>query len=80
MKGWDIMLGLIIGLMILTCMLGIGFKLTGALLAACIWLFIEIPIAFAVWVIGIVCCCTIILIPVGLGLFKVALKLLIPGI
>lgn len=74
------MLGLIIGLMILTALLGIGFKLTGALLAACIWLFIEIPIAFAVWIIGIVCCCTIILIPVGLGLFKVALKLLLPGI
>lgn len=74
------MLSFIIGLMILTCMLGIGFKVTGALLSACIWLFIEIPIAFAVWVIGIVCCCTIILIPVGLGLFKAALKLLIPGI
>ncbi len=74
------MLSFIIGLMILTCMLGIGFKLTGALLSACIWLFIEIPLAAIVLAIGIVCCCTIILIPVGLGLFKTSIKLLLPGI
>ena len=74
------MLGFIVGLMILSCMLGIAFKLTGALLAACIWLFIEIPLATMILVLGIVCCCTIILIPIGFGLFKAAIKLLIPGI
>ena len=74
------MLSFIIGLMFLTCLLGIGFKLTGALLSACIWLFIEIPLAAVIFGIGVFCCCTIILIPAGLGLFKTALKLLIPGI
>ena len=74
------MLSFIIGLMFLTCLLGIGFKLTGALLSACIWLFIEIPLAAVIFSIGVFCCCTIILIPAGFGLFKTALKLLIPGI
>lgn len=74
------MLGFLFGLMVLTCMLGIGFKLTGALLSACIWLFIEVPLAAVAWVIGSLCCCTIILIPAGIGLFKTGFKLLIPGI
>ena len=74
------MLGFVIGLMILTCILGIAFKLTGALLAACIWLFIEIPLAAMIFVFGLICCCTIILIPIGFGLFKAAIRLLIPGI
>lgn len=74
------MLGFIIGLMFLTFMLGIGFKITGALLSACIWLFIVVPLAAVIWVLGIICCCTIILIPVGIGLFKAGFRLLVPGI
>lgn len=74
------MLVFLIGLALLSCLLWLGFKLTGALLSACIWLFVEVPLSFAVWGIGLACCCTIILIPVGLWLFKTGFKLLVPGI
>ena len=74
------MFGFIVGLAVLVFMLWLGFKLTGALLAACIWLFIEVPLAFCAWTIGLVLCCTIILIPVGLWFFKTGFKLLVPGI
>ena len=72
------MFGVVFSLAILWCMLWIGFKLTGAIFAACIWLFIEVPLSFVVWAIGLVCCCTIILIPVGLWFFKLGLRMLIP--
>lgn len=74
------MLGFLIGIAILWCMLGIGFKLTGAIISACIWLFVAVPLSFVALGIGLVCCCTIILIPVGFWLFKVGIHLLIPGI
>ena len=74
------MLGFIVGLGFLTLMLWLGFKLTGALLSACIWAFIEVPLAFGAWGIGLILCCTIILIPVGIWFFKTGLKLLVPGI
>lgn len=60
-------------------MLWIGFKLTGALLAACFWLCIKIPLAVISFALGLVCCCTIILIPIGLFLFKAGIRFLIPG-
>lgn len=66
-------------LLILTVLLGIGFKLTGALLAALFWLCIKLPIACFVLALAIIFCCTIILIPVGIGLFKVGVRLLMPG-
>lgn len=74
------MLGFLFGLGFLSFMLWVGFKLTGALLSACFWLFIKVPLAFVAWGIGLICCCTIILIPVGLWFFKTGVKLLVPGI
>ncbi len=71
---------LIFTLAVITFLLWIGYKLTGAVLQACIWLFIKVPLAAVVAVLGLVCCCTLILIPIGLRLFKTALKLLIPGV
>ncbi|MBQ8592356.1 MAG: hypothetical protein IJ485_06400 [Lachnospiraceae bacterium] len=65
---------------LLSFLFWIGFKLTGAILATCFWLFIEVPLAFVAFVIGLVLCCTLILIPVGIGCFKTGFKLLIPGI
>ena len=70
---------LLLVLTILTVLLGIGFKLTGALLAALFWLCIKLPIACFVLALAIIFCCTIILIPVGIGLFKVGVRLLMPG-
>ncbi len=74
------MIGILIGLAFLCGMLWLGFKVTGALFAACFWLFIEVPLSLAMWAIGLACCCTLILIPVGLWLFKNGFKLLVPGI
>ena len=61
-------------LALLTFLLGLAFKLTGAVL----WVFIFLPIALVLWALAVVCCCTLILIPVGVFLFKAGMKLLIP--
>lgn len=66
-------------LAILTFLLWLGFKITGALLSACIWLFILLPLSLAVMLLGLVLCCTIILIPVGIGLLKMGCRMLMPG-
>lgn len=63
---------------VLTFMLWVGFKITGALITALIWLVIRMPLALAFWTVGIVCCCTIILIPVGIFFIKVGGSLFLP--
>ncbi len=73
------MLGLLIMSGILAFLLWIGFKITGAVLKACVWLVIEVPIALVIWAVGLVCCCTLILIPTGVKLFGAGLKVLLPG-
>ena len=65
-------------LALLTFLLGLAFKLTGAVLKAVLWVFIVLPIALVLWAFAVVCCCTLILIPVGVFLFKAGMKLLIP--
>ena len=67
-----------ISLAILTFLLWIGYKITGIFLKAFIWLIVLVPIAFMLWGLAIVCCCTLILIPIGIKLFLVGLKVLIP--
>ena len=67
-------------MLFLAFMLWIGFKLTGAFFMACFWLLREVPLAIVVLAIGLVFCCTLILLPVGIGCFKAGMKLLIPGI
>ena len=73
------MLGILMMLGVLTFLLWIGFKITGAVFKACVWLAIEVPIALVIWGVALVCCCTLILIPVGVKLFGVGLRVLIPG-
>ena len=67
---------LMLVLAILSVLLWIGFKITGALLAACIWLFIKVPVALVLGIVGIALCCTLIFIPIGKRLVKAALKLI----
>ena len=74
------MFGFIVGLAILTFLLWLGFSLTGELLSACIWLFIKVPLGLAALGLGLILCCTIIMIPIGIWLFKTGFKLLVPGI
>jgi len=63
-------------ILILGAVFGLAFKLTGAVLMACLWM-LKLPVALALWIVGAVCCCTIILIPVGLLLFKTGSILLV---
>ena len=74
------MISFLIGLGFLSVMLWLGFKLTGALLSACVWLFISVPLGFGAMGVGLVLCLTIILMPLGLWFFKTGFKLLLPGI
>lgn len=72
------MISIMAVLAILTFMLWVGFMITGALLSALVWLVIRMPLALVFWTVGIACCCTIILIPVGIVLIKVGGRLFIP--
>ena len=73
------MITAIICLIIMTALFGVAFKLTGALLKAVLWLCIFLPIGLVLFGLGVVCCCTLILIPVGIMLFKAGAHVIIPG-
>ena len=66
----------IVGIGILCVLFFVGYKVTGALFKALIWLCILLPIALFLWGTAILCCCTLILIPIGLKLFKVGIGIL----
>lgn len=66
-------------LALLTFLFWLGFKITGALFKALFWLVVLLPITLVIWALALVCCCTLILIPIGLKLFKLGGKILIPG-
>ena len=70
------MFDMIVAMGILSILFFVGYKITGALFKALIWLFLLLPIAIVIWGIAIVCCCTLILIPVGLKMFKVGARVL----
>lgn len=73
------MITFIVCLIILTALFGIAFKLTGAFLKAILWLCVCLPIGLVLWALGIACCVTLILIPVGIMLFKAGAHIIIPG-
>lgn len=56
-----------------------AYKITGAIFKAVVWLAILVPIALFLWAIGLICCCTLILIPIGLKLFSVGCRVLLPS-
>lgn len=72
------MISFLICLVILTFIFGVAFKLTGALLKACLWIFVFLPVGLILVCFGILCCCTIILIPVGIGVFRTGIHVIIP--
>ena len=67
---------IILCLAILTLLLWIGSHITGALLAAVIWLCIKLPCAIIVCRFGIVCCVLILLFHIGLRCFRYAWNIL----
>ena len=64
------MIELLITLAVLTIMFWLGYHITGALLSAAIWLFIKLPFAVIIGCLGLICCITILLIPLGIKCFK----------
>lgn len=74
------MLTFIVVLTVLSVLFGVGFFITGVLFTAFVWVFIKLPVGLIALALGLVMCCTIILIPLGIGLFKTGFKLIIPGI
>lgn len=61
---------LIVGIIVvLGAVFGLAFSVTGAVLMALLWM-LKLPLVLVMWVLGAVCCCTILLIPLGLILFK----------
>ena len=70
------MIEFLITLVVLTVLFWLGYHVTGALLSAAIWLFIKLPFALIVGCLGVVCCITILLIPLGRKCFKFAFDVL----
>ncbi len=66
----------LIMLAVLTALFWLGFHVTGALLSATIWLFIKLPFALVLGSLGLICCATILLIPLGRKCFKFAFEVL----
>lgn len=65
------MLEFIVGVGVLCVLFFVGYKVTGAVFKALIWLCILLPIALFIWGIAILCCCTLILIPIGMKIFSI---------
>lgn len=72
-------MGIILFLVLLMVILWIGFKLTGVLLTACIWLLIKVPLGIFLGTLGLGLCLTILLIPLGWKCIKGGLRLILPG-
>lgn len=73
------MISFMLCLLILTVLFGIAYKITGAILKACVWLLILLPIGLILTGVGVILCCTIILIPVGIGIIKTGFRVILPG-
>lgn len=71
------MIELILVIGILSLFFGGAYLITGALFKALIWLFVLVPVALFLWGIGLACCCTLILIPIGLKLFATGCRVLV---
>lgn len=71
------MIGFILMIGILSIFFFVAYQITGAVFKAMIWLAILVPITLVLWTLGLACCCTLILIPVGLKLFMVGCRVLL---
>lgn len=68
----------IFALLIVLLVLSLCFHLVGGVLKLVIKLLICLPCALVMAAVGVVFCCTLILIPLGIGCFKLAGCLLNP--
>ena len=65
---------------ILGLLLWFTFAITSGLVLTGFWLFIKIPLAIMLFLLGLILCLTLILLPLGILCFRAGFKLLIPGI
>ena len=72
------MISLLMTVLFAIFLLWIGFKLTGALITACLWLLIGLPVSLVMFVLGEILCCTIILISVVLLCMRAGMFFLVP--
>lgn len=70
------MIELLITLAVLTVLFWLGYHVTGALLSAAIGLFIKLSFAIILGCLGLMCCITILLIPLDGKCFKFAFEVL----
>lgn len=64
------MVGILMIAAVLCLLFWIGFQVTGTVASAIVWLWIQLPIAVMLWAIGVLFCCTVLLIPVGIWFFR----------
>lgn len=69
---------MIIAFILLTGLICVGLAVTGAILSALFWVCVKLPASIIVMALGFALCCTLLLIPVGLKLFKFGIMLLLP--
>lgn len=62
----------IIAIVITVLLLKLIFGVSFAILSALLWLFVRVPLAVLSACLGLICCLTVILIPLGFALFKIA--------
>ncbi len=65
-------------LLVLFVLFWVGLKITGAILAAFFWLFIRLPLALFIWALGICFVCTLLLIPIGVRVFRLGTRVILP--
>lgn len=73
------MITFFVSLLLLCVLFGIGFSITGLLIGTVFWVAVRLPLSIMCFAVGLVCCVTIILIPLGILLFKLGIRLLLPG-
>lgn len=73
------MITLIVTLFIIMVLLRIGWMLTGMLLGTLIWVCFRLPIGLVLLLLGVLLCCTLILIPIGKVLIKWGVAMIIPA-
>lgn len=68
---------IILTLILIGFLASMAFHVCGFFLGALLWLVVKLPVAIILASLGLVCCVTIILIPLGMGLFKASWGVLV---
>ena len=67
---------LLFGFVFMLALLYAGIRFSSAIMSVMLWFFFNLPMVLVLWGLGLVCFCTILLIPIGCCLFSLGGKLL----